>query len=251
MDNNHQKIKHPNNADSNNVEAEVVGVKKSIKSIDELNIYEDAVKEEAEINQNLGGIESEDEGCKKAVKSRKRYDKLRFFRYLLVSISGSLIQILLYTLFTDIIKVDKHVSFNTLYEKAAWLAKVFYDPETGKAYGLSYIIALSLAVVWKFTFNRKYTFKSTVNVPRAIFLISLYYAVFIPLSSWWVVELNKRLTFALSDKVALIIAMIANGVPNFLYQRYIVFNKTLDANARAKRKQNKEMVENCNEDANN
>ena len=42
-------------------------------------------------------------------------------------------------------------------------------------YWLSYLIALVLSVVLNFTFNRKYTFKSTENVARAMLLVALYY----------------------------------------------------------------------------
>ena len=36
-------------------------------------------------------------------------------------------------------------------------------------YWPSYLIALTLSVLWNFTFNRKYTFKSANNVPKAMF----------------------------------------------------------------------------------
>ena len=39
-------------------------------------------------------------------------------------------------------------------------------------YWPSYLIALVLSVVWNFTLNRNYTFKSAVNVPKAM---SMYF----------------------------------------------------------------------------
>ena len=51
-------------------------------------------------------------------------------------------------------------------------------------YWLSYLIALVLSVLWNFTLNRKFTFRSAANVPVAMLKVAAYYAVFTPLSSW-------------------------------------------------------------------
>lgn len=48
---------------------------------------------------------------------------------------------------------------------------------------ISYFIALVLSVVWNFTLNRRYTFQSANNVPKAMFLVFLFYLVFTPLST--------------------------------------------------------------------
>ena len=47
-----------------------------------------------------------------------------------------------------------------------------------------YLIGLVLSVLWNFTFNRKFTFKSASNVPVAMLKVAAYYAVFTPLSKW-------------------------------------------------------------------
>ena len=52
-------------------------------------------------------------------------------------------------------------------------------------YWVSYLTALVLSVLWNFTFNRKFTFKSASNVPFAMFLVVCFYGVFTPLSTWW------------------------------------------------------------------
>lgn len=52
-----------------------------------------------------------------------------------------------------------------------------------KNQGLSpdlYLVALS--VIWNFTFNRKFTFKSASNVPLAMTLVFLFYCAFAPAS---------------------------------------------------------------------
>ncbi|MBQ4176990.1 MAG: GtrA family protein, partial [Lachnospiraceae bacterium] len=53
-----------------------------------------------------------------------------------------------------------------------------------------YLIGLVLSVLWNFTLNRRYTFKSANNVPVAMLKVACFYAVFTPLSTW----LDKVLT---------------------------------------------------------
>ena len=50
-------------------------------------------------------------------------------------------------------------------------------------YWLSYLAALAASVLWNFTLNRKFTFQSANNVPRAMLKVALFYAVFTPLST--------------------------------------------------------------------
>ena len=42
-------------------------------------------------------------------------------------------------------------------------------------YWVSYLISLVASVLWNFTFNRRYTFKSDGNVARAMLLVFAYY----------------------------------------------------------------------------
>ena len=53
----------------------------------------------------------------------------------------------------------------------------------GLPYWLCYLVALVASVVWNFTLNRKFTFQSANNVPKAMLLVALFYAVFTPLST--------------------------------------------------------------------
>lgn len=99
-------------------------------------------------------------------------------------------------------------------------------------YWLSYLIALVASVLWNFTFNRRYTFKSDGNVGRAMLLVFAFYCVFTPLS----VSLEHYLAGVLSWNEYLVTAinMILNFVTEFLYQRFVVYRKTLDTNKFAK-----------------
>ena len=102
-------------------------------------------------------------------------------------------------------------------------------------YWVSYIIALVLSVIWNFTLNREFTFKSAANVPVAMFKVACYYAVFTPLSGW----LEHFLTMSLgwNEYAATICNMLLNFVTEFLYQRFFVFGKSIDTNERVKEKE--------------
>ena len=93
-------------------------------------------------------------------------------------------------------------------------------------YWLSYLVALVLSVLWNFTLNRRFTFKSATNVPLAMLKVALYYAVFTPLST----ALEHWLTAGLgwNEYLATGVNMALNFVTEFLYQRYFVFGKTID-----------------------
>ena len=92
-------------------------------------------------------------------------------------------------------------------------------------YWMSYLIALVLSVVWNFTFNRKYTFKSDANIARAMTLVALYYAVFTPLSTY-----NEHLLTGLGWNEYLVTAinMVINFVTEFLFQRFVVYRNRVD-----------------------
>ena len=87
-------------------------------------------------------------------------------------------------------------------------------------YWPSYLISLVLSILWNFTINRKYTFKSTSNLPRAMLLVALFYVIFTPLST----IIGDNLTAAgWNDYIVLALTMIVNLVTEFLYQKHIVF----------------------------
>ena len=90
----------------------------------------------------------------------------------------------------------------------------------------SYLIALVLSVLWNFTFNRKFTFKSDGNVARAMALVFGYYCVFTPVSTW----LEHLLAGSLGWNEYLVTAinMVLNLVTEFLFQRFVVYRNSLD-----------------------
>lgn len=126
-------------------------------------------------------------------------------KFTLFSISAGLIQVAAFTL----------------------IETVFHLP-----YWPSYLTALVLSVLWNFTFNRRYTFRSDASVGRSMLLVALFYAVFTPVSTWWGHALT---TAGWNDFLVLAITMAVNFVTEFLYQRFVVYRNRIDTNDVARR----------------
>ena len=96
-----------------------------------------------------------------------------------------------------------------------------------KLYWIAYVISLAASVIWNFTFNRKFTFKSSNNIPVAMILAGLFYAPFAPLSTLW----SNALVVQAGWPEILVTAftMVINFVLEFLWQKFVVFNdKVID-----------------------
>ncbi|MBR2621349.1 MAG: GtrA family protein [Clostridia bacterium] len=89
-----------------------------------------------------------------------------------------------------------------------------------KRYWIPYLISLVLSILWNFTLNRRYTFKSATNVPVAMAKVFGFYLVFTPLSTYLgnLAEAHGGLDF-----VILIVTMIANFVLEFLFCKFVVY----------------------------
>ena len=97
---------------------------------------------------------------------------------------------------------------------------------TGWRYWPCYLISLLLSILWNFTFNRRFTFKSNANITRAMLLVLAFYAVFTPvttvLGDWLAEDLlwNEYLVTAIN--------MLLNLTLEYLYQRYVVYRNKID-----------------------
>ncbi|MDR3344126.1 MAG: GtrA family protein [Oscillospiraceae bacterium] len=113
----------------------------------------------------------------------------------------------------------------------------FVFNESADSFGWSYFIALILSVLWNFTINRRYTFKSVANIPRAMLLVAAYYAVFTPLTVFGGNALVHSLpNVPLIAEIVLVSMMLTNVVTEYLYQRLVVFGKTINTNDLAQEK---------------
>ena len=130
------------------------------------------------------------------------------------------VQVVKFALFSLSAGIIETVAFTALSE----LFKLPYWP--------SYLVALILSVLWNFTLNREFTFKSANNVPKAMFKVACFYLVFTPLSTWW----GTALTNAGWNKyVVLFGTMAVNLTTEFLYDRFFVFRNTMNTNKRAQK----------------
>ena len=140
-----------------------------------------------------------------------KHEFLRTVKYVLIAASAGIIQFGSFTLMNELIGWD---------------------------YWLSYLIALILSVVWNFTFNRRYTFKSASNIPKAMALVFAYYCVFTPLSTLLEHYLTDKLHW--NEYLVTAINMLLNLATEVPFQRFVVFRKTIDTNDLAAKEQSKE-----------
>ena len=147
------------------------------------------------------------------MQKERKEELARVSTYVLFSASAGIIQFLTFTLTHEII---------------------------GWPYWPCYLSALVLSVLWNFTLNREFTFKSTANIPRAMTLVALYYCVFTPLSTLWGTALTNA---GWNDYLVLGGTMLVNLTTEFLFWRLVVYRDSINTNARARRKQQTELEE--------
>ena len=97
---------------------------------------------------------------------------------------------------------------------------------TGWSYWPCYLIALLLSILWNFTLNRKFTFRSAANVPVAMMKVLGYYAVFVPATTLLGDYLADTLMW--NEYLVTGINMALNFTTEFLFQRYLVFGSSID-----------------------
>ena len=87
-------------------------------------------------------------------------------------------------------------------------------------YWIPYLISLVLSILWNFTLNRRYTFKSAANVPVAMAKAFGFYLMFTPLSTYLGNLAEDR---GMHDFLILIVTMLANFVLEFLFCKFVVY----------------------------
>lgn len=117
-------------------------------------------------------------------------------------------QAIKFTLFSASAGIIQVVSFTLLNELMSW------------PYWPSYLIALTLSVLWNFTLNRRYTFQSAANVPVAMAKVFGFYLVFTPLSTW-LGQLAENA--GVNEYIVLALTMLSNFVLEFLFCKFVVY----------------------------
>ena len=133
------------------------------------------------------------------METNKKKEWIRMVKFTLFSVSAGLIEIVSFSLLNELLHLP---------------------------YWMSYLIALVLSVLWNFTLNRKFTFKSAANVPVAMLKVACYYAVFTPLSTLLEHQLAGNLGW--NEYLVTAINMILNFVTEFLFQRFVVYRNSVD-----------------------
>lgn len=130
----------------------------------------------------------------------------------------------------EIIRMVKFVFFSISAGVIQMGSFALLNELTGWSYWPCYLISLVLSVLWNFTLNRKFTFKSAANVPAAMAKVLAYYAVFTPLSTLLGSFLAEDLLW--NEYLVTAINMVLNLVTEYLFQRFVVYGKNVDSNAK-------------------
>ena len=139
-------------------------------------------------------------------KKAKNKEAVRMIKFVFFSISAGVIEIATFSLLNELVK---------------W------------PYWPCYLIALVLSVLWNFTLNRNFTFKSASNVPIAMLKVAGFYCVFTPLSTLLGNYLAETLMW--NEYLVTGINMALNFVTEYLFDRFVVFGNSLDTNAAAQK----------------
>ncbi len=146
------------------------------------------------------------------MKTEKKKETARVLKFVLFSASAGIIETVAMILCEEVIKIPGH-----------WVC---------------YTIALVLSVLWNFTFNRKFTFQSAENVPKAMLLVFLFYVPFAPFTIW-----NEHFLADIhgwNEYAVLAINMALNLSLEYLWDNFVVYRNSKDTNDIAKKKQEKE-----------
>ena len=131
---------------------------------------------------------------------KKNAELIRTIKFVLFSASAGIIELGTFTILNELAKLP---------------------------YWTSYLIGLVLSVLWNFTLNRKFTFKSASNVPIAMLKVFAYYCVFTPVTTL----LEKYLTgIGWNEYLVTVMNMALNISTEYLYQRFFVFKDSIDTN---------------------
>ena len=132
-------------------------------------------------------------------KSVKIKEFFRAVKFLLFSISAGIIQFGVFALLNEVF---------------------------GLSFWVAHIPAVVLSVLWNFTFNRKYTFKSSNNVKISMLLVLAFYVVFTPASVYFGDWLER---VGWDGLLVEALMMVINFVLEFSYCTFVVYRGSIDS----------------------
>ena len=174
----------------------------NVKNESIINIEENKISNNEFDKQTLNYQEvANDKFQTKQKKSKiNRAEIVQFFKFLAFSLSAGVIQLL---------------SFELLYN---WTNALPWWP--------SYLISIILSVIWNFTFNRKFTFKSASNVPISMTLALCFYVMFIPVSVFGGDALEAS---GWNGTLVTLLMMVINFILEYFWDKFLVFNDKIVA----------------------
>ncbi len=140
--------------------------------------------------------------------NEKKKEFWRMIKFFFISTSAGIIQIGSFTLMNELLHLK---------------------------YWPCYLTSLVLSVLWNFTLNRRYTFQSANNVPLAMLQVAIFYCIFTPVTTVGGNYLVEKLLW--NEYLVTGLNMVLNLITEYLYQRFVVFGKSIDTNDRKAKKE--------------
>lgn len=157
----------------------------------------------------------------------KKQNALQAIKFALFSASAGIIQVGSFTLLNEVVVPNINIQNEAVMKILS------------SEYGVCYLIALILSVIWNFTFNRKFTFKSATNIPVAMLKIFGFYCVFTPVSTIVGEMVMRNTTWEFAEYIVLAVTMMTNMITEFLFCRFVVYKDSINTNDLAKKEKEK------------
>lgn len=138
----------------------------------------------------------------------KNSNAMQAVKFALFSASAGIIQVASFTLLNELVLPNINIQNEKLMEILS------------AEYGVCYLIALILSVLWNFTFNRRFTFKSAANIPVAMAKVFGFYLIFTPVSTWLG---NLATGKGINEYIVLGVTMLSNMVLEYLFCKFVVY----------------------------
>ena len=148
-------------------------------------------------------------------KMTKKDNALQAIKFAAFSASAGVIQVVVFTLLNEFLPQT---------ESTNQIAQWFFNSE----YGASYLVALVCSVLWNFTFNRKFTFKSATNIPIAMLKVFGFYCVFTPVSVLLGEYVAQNTSWEFAEYAILAVTMLTNMTTEFLFCRFFVYRDSMN-----------------------
>ena len=155
----------------------------------------------------------------------KKDNALQAIKFALFSASAGIIQVASFTILNELVVPNINIRNETVMKILS------------AEYGVCYLVALILSVLWNFTFNRKFTFKSATNIPVAMLKIFGFYCVFTPISTIIGETVMRNTSWEFAEYIVLACTMATNMVTEFLFCRFVVYKDSMNTNDLAKKKE--------------